>query len=584
MVREAFKLAALVCPLVALADSGGNPPAITDVLDAGSYTANIAEGGVFVVKGTNLSPTGLGTDGALSASYPLETSSNGVSINFASATGGSPVQAYIVYLYNSGGVNQLAGTLPSTLSPGNYNVTVSNGAQTSDNFAVQVVASKPGLITQDSTGGGLAVVQNYVSQTELDIDRYTSGAVDGSLISPAHPGQVLTAWATGLGPVPFADNTAPDGGQGYNFLTQGANVTVYVGGMAISGGAIAYAGRAPCCAGEDQIDFTLPASVPTGCFEPFQVSINGNLSQVAVLSVAPAGSSACASPQYTTSQLQSFDNGASSPSGLFSLNTLETIIPGTADVTTYEAVGVFVSFSGLEVAGAAGTGATSPQAVGTCVVTPSTPSTSGVSTTPKVTSTTLDAGQITLSGPSASNLNNSAFTESLDNGYQLAIGQVLSESGVSVQNSYFGNGVLGGGAYTVDGDGGKGVGPFNATLTLGPPYSVTGGLPSTVDRGSSLTVSWTGGNSTDGVAIEGASSTGTSPNLTGALFTCVATAASGSFTVPPSILNQLPAGLGTLAFSAAATSVFTAPLTAGGSVGSVLVGSTVIINDSVTYQ
>ena len=29
-------------------------PVITDVLDAGGYTATIAQGGVFVVKGTNL--------------------------------------------------------------------------------------------------------------------------------------------------------------------------------------------------------------------------------------------------------------------------------------------------------------------------------------------------------------------------------------------------------------------------------------------------------------------------------------------------------------------------------------------------
>src|SRR5262249_47696408 len=35
---------------------GGTPgPTITDVLDAGSYTPNLAQGGYFVVKGTNMS-------------------------------------------------------------------------------------------------------------------------------------------------------------------------------------------------------------------------------------------------------------------------------------------------------------------------------------------------------------------------------------------------------------------------------------------------------------------------------------------------------------------------------------------------
>jgi uncharacterized protein (TIGR03437 family) len=443
-------------------------------------------------------------------------SSNGVSINFTSAAGGSPVQAYLVYLYNAGGVNQLAAVLPSTVSPGSYNVTVTNGAQTSFNFQVQVVASKPGVVTQDSTGDGLAVVQNYVSATELDIDRYTTGTVNGTFISPAHPGQTLTAWATGLGPVPFADNTAPNGGQGYNFLAHGASVTVYVGGMAISGSAIAYAGRAPCCAGEDQIDFTLPANVPTGCFEPFQISINGNVSQVAVLSVAPAGAGACVSSQYTTAQLQAFDNGGSVDFGFFTLLIFPGV-PGLESVSSYDALGVFASVSGLEAAGSANAPPTPPP--GTCSVTQNP---SNVSTTVAVTSTELDAGTVTLSGPSGSSLNNTPLP---------------IEGGA---------GVLPAGVYTLKGGGGKDVGPFSATLTLGPQYAITGAFPTTVNRSAGLTLSWTGGNSTDSLAVIGAS---TASSGNSASFACYAIGGAGTFTIPPSILNQLPAGTGELLFS-----------------------------------
>ncbi len=228
-------------------DTFGNPLTITAVLDAGSYAPNIAQGSIFVVKGTGLSAAGL-----TQPPFPLPTSIGGVTINFTLASGGTATPAYIDYLYNLNGVNQLAAVLPSTLAVGFYNVTVTNGGSTSAPFAVSVVAQKPGLLTADESGDGLAVVQNYISATELDLDRYTTGTVSGFTTSPAHPGETLTAWATGFGAVPFADNT---GAPVYNYSANGANIQVIVGGISITP---AYAGSAPNFAGADQIDFTLP--------------------------------------------------------------------------------------------------------------------------------------------------------------------------------------------------------------------------------------------------------------------------------------------------------------------------------------
>ena len=68
---------------------GGGPvaptgPAITDVLDAASYTKNIAQGSIFVVKGTNLSASGFTQFG-----FPLPTTSpsGGVKITFTPDVG-----------------------------------------------------------------------------------------------------------------------------------------------------------------------------------------------------------------------------------------------------------------------------------------------------------------------------------------------------------------------------------------------------------------------------------------------------------------------------------------------------------------
>ena len=513
------------------------------------------------MKGSDLSPSGL-----TSTSYPLPQSSGGVSIGIAPAAGGATTDAYIVYLYNESGVNQLAAILPSTVSPGNYTLTVTNGGVKSQGFAVTVVARKPGLVTQDSTGNGLVVAQNYVSAAELDINRFTKGSVNGSTISPAYPGQTLIVWLTGMGPVPFADNTAPDGGLGYDFTKNGVTVVVYVGGMAITP---FYGGRAPCCAGEDQIDFTLPNNVPTGCTEAFQVSVNGILSQPTFLSIAPSASAAaCVLSGYTTAQLQAFDNGATVTSGSFAMGQDAGTIPGLGSYTEGEISGGFVQYTGFELAGAAAPAGSFTLPTGCTVTQIPTPSNS-LQTTATGTGTALDAGAVTLTGPSGSGLSSVALPET-ENLYSLD----FEGEGATV------NGKMVAGGYSLAGAGGTGVGKFNASLTIPVPLTVTN-LPTTVNRSAGLTLNWTGGNSPDFVFIFGEATNAVNGVQTGASFACYTTAGAGSYTVPASILNQLPAvtsaaisngsGEGTIAVEwilslTGSNGMFTAPVVAGGSV------------------
>ena len=84
--------------------TGPPTPTITAVLDAVSYTPNIAEGSIFVVKGSNLNASGF-----TQFSFPLPTASqSGVKITFTPSSGGSGTDAYLIYLYNQNGVNQRA--------------------------------------------------------------------------------------------------------------------------------------------------------------------------------------------------------------------------------------------------------------------------------------------------------------------------------------------------------------------------------------------------------------------------------------------------------------------------------------------
>jgi uncharacterized protein (TIGR03437 family) len=553
--------------------SGGPaPPSITVVQDAASNTPNIAQGSIFIVKGSNLSASGY-TPFAL----PRPTNFGGVKVTFTPITGGTGTDAILVYLYNLSGVNQIACILPSTVAVGTYNVTVTNGTA-SDPFLAQVVANKVGLFTQDSTGGGLTSLQNYISASVVDLNRLTTGSISGITISPAHPGQPVIAYGTGLGPLAAGDNSSAGA---YHDFSTSMTIKAIVGGVSLP---VAYAGRAGY-PGEDQINFTLPGNVQTGCAVPLQISVNGNLSAATTISIAPdANSSACVQPGYTTAQLQKFDNGGTFTIGAFNITQFTETEQGQT-VKVDSIGGAFSQITGFQLGAAATLNPTVGQQSGSCIVIPftNTGSSGGVSAGGKVTN--LDAGIVSINGPAGSSLTNQVITE--DDTYDYSIGG-LEGLGITIPGQISFSLVAG--TYTLSGAGGKDVGTFSTSLTLGSPLTITGGLPSTVNRSAGLPLNWTGGLASDIVEIFGASSntTGTGANevSTGAEFICITTAGQGTFTVPASILTQLPASAaGSLFVSSGNNSAtFTAPLKAGGSIDAGYFGSFLGIGGAPAYQ
>ncbi len=544
---------------------GSNPPLISNVLDAASYTTGLAPGGFFYINGTNLSPT---ASNVFNLPRPT-TTPDGMKVTFTPAAGGAGTDAYIYYEITSGGNSQISGIVPSTLAPGKYNVTVTNGSQASAAVQVTLTASKFELFTQNQGGTGLASVQNYISQTQVDLNSFTTGTGKSTTISPAHPGQYLLAYGTGMGAVSGADNVASPS---HNFLSDGVNVQVIVGGMSIPA---AYAGRAGY-AGEDQVNVQLPGNVPTGCAVPFQVSVNGTLSAPTFIAIAPdAGSSACVAPGFTLSQLQSLDAGTSILSGNFSIATTTISAGSLGSVTSNSASGSFTQYTAFLPPFFSYTpGLISTQTIGACTLTHS----QNVSNNATIgaTGVGLDAGTVTLTGPAASNIGTQTFKEdATSKGYSLS----LATSGVPV--GLGGTGTITAGQYSVSGAGGKDVGKFSANLTLASPLFTPAALPTTVTRSSGVTVSWTGGASSDPVTVSGGSSSTTDIWF----FVCNTTAGAGGLTVPSQLTSQLPAsanGLLSVADSPLPVS-FSAPLTAGGSIASTF-SATVSSGAQVTYQ
>jgi uncharacterized protein (TIGR03437 family) len=491
-------------------------PTIASVTDGASYTANVAEGSFFTVWGSNLAPSSSGL-----TNFPRPQTLNGVTVTFTPVGGGTGTNAYLIYI----GTGQINALLPSTVPVGTYNVTVTNGTVSAP-VQTQVVASKAALFTQDQSGTGLAVVFNYISQSENDVNRLTTGNYNGSLSSPATPGQTLVAWGTGIGPYQAGDNTA---GISHDF-SKSETITAIVGGVSIP---VAFAGLNGY-AGEDQINFTLPANVPTGCSVTLQISVAGVLSAVTSISIAPAGATACVQTGYTTQQLVALDQGGIITRGSFTLDHGVTTDPESGTVRADSISGVFSQTSGFQLSSSSGIQNTTLANSGGCIVSRT------IITSNTVTaghSTAFDAGTVTLTGPSGTNLNNQQLTE-ISNTYLYTIGG--SGSGYPGQ----GNGSILAGTYTLTGAGGIDVGPFSTSITIGPPLTLNNPLPTTVTESAGLTLNWTGGNGADVVQIQGTSgtTTGTGANLTSTStgFLCTTTAGQGTFTVPASILTWLP--------------------------------------------
>ncbi|HTS61696.1 MAG TPA: hypothetical protein VMH28_06705 [Candidatus Acidoferrales bacterium] len=548
---------------------GGTPtPTITAVQDAAGNTPNIAQGSIFIVKGANLSASGF-----TSFAPPRPTTSSGVKVTFTPVAGGSGTDVYLVYLYNQNNVNQVAGILPSTVAVGNYNVTVTNGTAVSPTFSAQVVANKFALFTQDSSGTGLASAQNVVSATQYDLNRLTTGSVSGTTYSPARPGQPVVAYGTGLGAYAAGDNTTSPA---FDF-SKSLTIQAVVGGTSIP---VAYAGRAGY-AGEDQINFTLPANIQTGCAVTFQISVNGKLSPPTSLSIAPdANSTACVIPGYTTAQLQKLDQGGTITTGAFTITQFSISAQGVSGKSN-SIGGGFTQLTAFQLASAAQSNVSVIQS-GSCQIIQATSSGTATATGGL---TYLDAGTVTVNGPSGSGLSNQALTKT-NNAYSLS-----SFEGISIPGQA--NFSLPAGTYSLSGNGGADVSSFNTSLTLASPLTVTGGLPTTVNRSSPLTINWTGGNSSDLVEIIGSTSsttgTGTSAVSTSVTFICLTTAGQQTFTVPTAILGQLfattPTNPGSLEVASGNLSTtFTATLKSDGSSIPGLFGSFIGTGASVNYQ
>ena len=482
-------------------------PSISKVMNAASGNVQalpnggIAQGAIFTLVGTNMGPAALSIDHNPFTSTRLLGTSVNVTVK------GTTVGALMYYTSAS----QVAGLLPSSTPLGTGTVTVTYNGVTSSPAPITVVQNNAGIFTTPSGGTGVAVV----TFPDYSVVTAFPGSPCGgpyTACGAANPKDVLTLWVTGLGPVSAPDSSGPQPGNMANLPLK-----LFIGGVQAP---VSYQGRSGCCIGLDQIVFTVPDNVPTGCAVPMFIQIDTQISNYTWFPIAQ-GSRTCtpANTTITSSVISAIAGGGAVTTTEIKLRRR----PNNNGVNMDHADAQFQKASVAPGMLPFVLSVVDHQPVGTCAVynDPNADPTLGVI----VFQQGIDAGPaLTLNGPNGSRTLAKTATPGQPTDYSASLGP-----------GYFSPGT-----YTVTGTGGADVGAFTATVTIPqPPVWTNQASVIDVNRTDGLTITWSGGAS-QYVLIAGASYTSTDLS-SGALFQCLVAGDSGSFTVPPNVLLALPA-------------------------------------------
>ncbi|MCC6265381.1 MAG: hypothetical protein IT169_17545 [Bryobacterales bacterium] len=236
-------LLVLVMALTALAWTGqgqmpGPPTFSTDsVVHGATFQKGAFAPNTFIsIFGENLAWSTQSVSAANLLANTLPTSLGGVQVLIG------PTLGFLVYVSPT----QINVLIDNRLTPGAYTLRVLRDSLAGPHTAqITIAATAPGLF---AIADGIPVVTRP----------------GGSLVtaeSPARPGQIVTLWATGLGPVlpPLKPGELPRGAAP---LDQKIPFEVRVNGVPIPSGHVLYAGVAPGFAGLYQINLLLPEDTP----------------------------------------------------------------------------------------------------------------------------------------------------------------------------------------------------------------------------------------------------------------------------------------------------------------------------------
>ena len=484
------------------------------IVNASGYQTTLAPNTVFVIFGSGLGPATIQT--ATAPNYP--TTLGGTSITFTPASGGTAVVAHVVYTV----ATQVAGILPSSITPGTYAVSVTYQTQSSPTQNVTVAARSLGIATSNSAGTGAAQATIGNVNGGISLVRMTGGSVANNgynwTLSPAHPGDTLVLWGTGGGADPANDSGGSSGDQ-----TAAGSFTVNVDGTTI---VPLYSGASSGYPGLWQVNFVLPATIAPDCFAAVTVTGGGQTSNTVTLAIAAVGQNSCSAaiPASTLSKLDSGTGNITMSGLVLGRNVIDGAVQYTIGgvINQYTAAEFLIPYAGPK--------------IDRCTVLHEVYPASGKE--PSFPDSALDAGTITLTGPGVS--------------------QTLTKSATPLGTFYSGSltSITDGGTYTLTAAGGTQVGPFSIAAKFPSGFTVTNlGSLATVSRSQPLTVNWTG-SGFDTVEIQFNTTTVTSTAVNILVLNCAVPASLGTYTVPAAALAYLTPGTAALQVTADNTGAF----------------------------
>ena len=223
------------------------------LVNAASFTAGLAPGGIFSLFGTGLAA---GTESAKTLPLPRSLASAEVLFN-----GQAAPLFYVSPL-------QVNGQAPFELAgAGSVELRVSVAGVLSPPINVAMSDSAPAIFTFSQDGRGTAALH-------LDF-----GPVNAA--SPARPGEVLVLFATGLGAVTPA-TASGEAGPSSPLATTVQTPVVKIG---TSEATVLFSGLAPGFAGLYQVNFQVPDAAPPGDAVPLQLAVGAASSNAVTMAV-----------------------------------------------------------------------------------------------------------------------------------------------------------------------------------------------------------------------------------------------------------------------------------------------------------
>ena len=237
------------------------PPVIAagGILNAADEAQTVAAGSIATIFGNNI-----GSSLASAAGYPLPTALGGSS--FTIGTYGAPLymtscsQANLQIPWETAGL---------TLPP----VTATAGDLVSAAQPLTIAPFAPGIFTMNMVGSGQGAVQ--IAPTAVIAGPTGTGS------SPVAPGQYISIFCTGLGPVSNQPAT------GAAALSSPLSVTSALPLVTIGGAPaqVTFSGLAPGFAGLYQVNAIVPASAPAGNAITLTLSIGGVTSNTVTIAI-----------------------------------------------------------------------------------------------------------------------------------------------------------------------------------------------------------------------------------------------------------------------------------------------------------